>query len=67
MAGGSSTVEQAEPALPAATTIWIPAARWASTAACNVSNEQPSDVGQPQELMVISGALVGSPCPPPTG
>ena len=51
----------AGPELPAATTIWMPAAAWASTAACNVSNEQPSEAGQPHELIVISGALVGSP------
>jgi hypothetical protein len=60
-------VEQDEPALPAATTIMMPAARCASTAACNVLAEQPSEGGQPQELMVTSGALVGSPWPPPTG
>src|SRR5207244_9373913 len=59
--GGSNTVEQPGPELPAATTIWIPAAAWASTAACNVSGEQPSEGGQIQELLVISGALVGSP------
>src|SRR4030095_9580037 len=45
---------------PAATTIIMPAAAWASTAACNVLAEQPSEAGQPQELIVISGALVGS-------
>ena len=39
----------------------MPAAAWASTAACNVSAEQPSEGGQTQELLVISGALVGSP------
>src|SRR6185369_17146044 len=38
----------------------MPAAAWASTAACNVLAEQPSDAGQPHELMVMSGALVGS-------
>jgi hypothetical protein len=54
-------VEQAEPALPAATTIWMPAAACASTAAWRLLTEQPSDGGQPQELLVISGALVGSP------
>jgi hypothetical protein len=54
-------VEHAEPELPAATTIWMPAAAWASTAACNVLAEQPSEAGHPQELIVISGALVGSP------
>ena len=53
-------MEQAEPELPAATTIIMPAAAWASTAACNVLAEQPSEAGQPQELIVISGALVGS-------
>src|SRR4029077_2477669 len=45
----------------------MPAAAWASTADCNVLAEQPSEAGQPQELMVISGALVGSPWPPPIG
>ena len=68
MAGGSCTVEQAEPALPAATTIIMPASAWASTAACNVLAEQPSEGGQVQELIVTSGAFVGSPCrAPPTG
>src|SRR5437899_793921 len=65
MAAGSSTVEQPGPALPAATTIIIPAAACASTAACNVLAEQPSEGGHSQELLVISGALVGSGSPPP--
>src|SRR6266581_4948298 len=59
------TVEQLGPSLPAPATIMIPAAACASTAACNVSTEQPSEGGQPQELMVMSGALVGSGSPPP--
>src|SRR5262245_37501451 len=47
----------------------MPAAACASTAACNVSTEQPFSGPQPQELLVISGALVGSPWlgSPPTG
>ena len=54
-------MEQADPELPAATTIIMPAAAWASTAACNsLPTVQPSEAGQPQELIVISGALVGS-------
>ena len=62
-------MEQLEPELPAETTIMMPAARWASTAACKVLAEQPSEGGQPQELFVISGARVGSPSlgSPPTG
>src|SRR5215831_5257049 len=67
MPGGFSTVEQLGPEFCAADTIMMPAAACASTAACNVSNEQPSEAGHSQELMVISGALVGSPCPPPIG
>jgi hypothetical protein len=60
-------VEQAGPSLPAPATIMIPAAACASTAACNVLAEQPSEGGQTHELLVISGALSGSPCPPPIG
>ncbi len=69
MAGGSTTVEQLGPELPAATTIMMPAARCASTPACNVVGEQPSEVGQVHELVVMSGALSGSPCAgvPPIG
>ena len=62
MPAGSCTVEQLEPALPAATTIMMPASACASTAACNVLAEQPSEGGQGQELIVMSGAFVGSPC-----
>src|SRR5262245_57670636 len=43
----------------------IPAAVVASTAACKVSAEQPASGGQPQELLVMSGALVGSGSLPP--
>src|SRR5437763_17069381 len=43
----------------------MPAAACASTAACNVSKEQPSEAGHSQELLVMSGALVGSGLPPP--
>src|SRR5262249_51141401 len=63
--GGPVTVEQSGPAFCAADTIIMPAAACASTAACNVSNEQPSSAGQYQELMVMSGAFVGSGLPPP--
>src|SRR5262249_12724559 len=38
----------------------IPAAACASTAACNVSAEHPSEGGHSHELFVMSGALVGS-------
>ena len=38
----------------------MPAAACASTATCKVLAEQPSDGGHSQELLVISGALVGS-------
>jgi hypothetical protein len=58
-------VEQADPEFPAATTIIMPAAACASTAVCNVLAEQPSEAGQPQELIVTSGAFVGSGSPPP--
>src|SRR6476661_8299132 len=60
MPGGFCTVEQSVPEFCAADTIIIPAAACASTAACNELVEQPSEAGQPQELIVISGALVGS-------
>src|SRR5262249_49965129 len=63
--GGFCTVEQAGPAFCAADNIMMPAAACASTAACNVSAEQPSEGGHSQELLVISGALVGSGLPPP--
>src|SRR6267143_442029 len=35
------------------------------TAACSVPAEQPSEGGHSQELLVISGAFVGSGSPPP--
>ena len=56
------TVEQPEPKPPASTTIMMPAAACASTADCKVSFEQPCEGGQVQEFVVMSGALVGSPC-----
>ena len=62
MPGGSATVEQAEPLLPAAKTGIMPAARCASVAACSVPGEQPSEAGQSHELVVMSGAFAGSPC-----
>jgi hypothetical protein len=52
-------VEQFGPVLSAPTTIIIPAAACVSTAACNVSTEQPSDGGQRHALTVISGARRG--------
>src|SRR4029079_17176872 len=69
MAGGSWTVEQAGPELPADISLTMPAARWAWTAASRVPGEHPSEGGQVQELTVTSGARVGSPWPgfPPTG
>src|SRR6266480_3047224 len=67
MPGGFCTVEQFGPAFCAADTIIMPAAACASTAACKVSKEQPSEAGQCQELLVMSGALLGSPWPPPIG
>src|SRR5213592_4919195 len=67
MDSGSSIVEQLGPELSALTTVIMPAAACASTAACNVSTEQPSKAGQPHELFVISGAFNGSPWPPPIG
>src|SRR6476646_4882868 len=60
MPGGFCTVEQPGPEFCAADTIIIPAAACASTAACNELVEQPSEGGHSQELIVISGALVGS-------
>src|SRR6266496_163375 len=65
MPGGFCTVEQFGPEFCAADIIIIPAAACASTAACNVSAEQPSEGGHSQELLVMSGALVGSGLPPP--
>src|ERR1041385_2107325 len=59
--GGSVTVEQADPLFPAAATMLIPAASCASTPCWRVRAEQPSDAGQPQELVVTSGARLGSP------
>ena len=61
MAGGYMMVEQAGPSLPAAMAGKIPAARTASTMLCRVPKEQPSLGGQTQELLMESGALVGSP------
>ncbi len=64
MAGGSLTVPQAEPALPAEATVTIPAERWAAIAVRMVTQLpelQPSAIGQPQELFVTSGAMAGLP------
>src|SRR5687767_588152 len=69
MAGGSATVEQPDPELPADAWVRIPAARLARTAATRAPLLHPSDGGQVQELTVTSGARLGSPCAgvPPTG
>src|SRR6266480_1145197 len=60
MPGGFCTVEQAGPEFCAADTIIMPAAACASTAACSVFAEQPSEGGHSHELLVMSGAFVGS-------
>src|SRR5690349_11100610 len=69
MPGGSSMEPHDGPLLPAATTVMMPAARCASTAACRSAAEHPSDGGHPHELIVTCGARDGSPCAgvPPTG
>src|ERR1043166_3501754 len=60
MAAGSTTVEHAEPLLPALTTTTMPAARVFSTMVCKtVTFVQPSSGGQPQELLMTSGASSG--------
>src|SRR5512143_4081825 len=61
MPGGSCTVLQLDPVLPADETVMMPAARCACTAANNVLGLQPSYGGQPHELLVTSGAFAGSP------
>ena len=62
-------MEHAEPELPAATAGKIPAARTEFVTASKVLAEQPSLGGHPQELLMESGAFVGSPWlgSPPTG
>src|ERR1035437_6841647 len=60
-------LEQLGPELPAAIAGKIPAARTASTMLWRVSKEQPSLGGHSHELLMESGALEGSPWPPPTG
>src|SRR5262245_7068560 len=59
-AGGSDTVLQLLPVFPALATTTIPAARVFSTTVLSVSTEQPSDGGQPQELLITCGAMSGS-------
>src|SRR6266576_559020 len=60
-AGGSVMLEHEDPELPAATAGKIPAARTLFTTASSVFAEQPSLGGHPQELLIESGAFVGSP------
>ena len=54
-------VEQDGPELPAAIAGKIPAARTESTICCKVLAEHPSLAGHTQELLMESGANVGSP------
>ena len=54
-------MEQADPELPAATTIMDASSALSFNSGLQVFAEQPSEAGQPQELIVMSGALVGSP------
>ena len=67
MAGGYWMLEQLGPQLPAAIAGKIPAARTASTMPWRVKVEQPSLGGHSHELLMESGALEGSPWPPPMG
>ena len=61
MAAGVSTELQPEPLLPAETTTSMPAARTFSTTVFRtLGSVQPSLGGQPQELLMTCGALVGS-------
>src|SRR5215471_11406660 len=60
-AGGSKTVLHPEPLLPAETTTTIPAAWVFSTIDWRtLGSVQPSLGGQPQELLIAAGAIVGS-------
>ncbi len=61
---------QLDPLLPAEATTRMPAARTFSTTVCSVSQSQPSEGGQVQELLITWGARLGSPsvkASPPTG
>jgi hypothetical protein len=60
MAGGSLTVLQAEPPLPAEATTKIPAACVFSMITLSVSAAHPSLGGQPQLLFITWGRFVGS-------
>ena len=67
MAEGSLTVLQAEPLLPALCTVTMPAARTLLTRVnITLGSVHPSLGGQPQELLMTSGALDGSGLAPPT-
>ncbi|MDQ7088619.1 MAG: hypothetical protein Q9Q13_12520 [Acidobacteriota bacterium] len=61
MAGGSFTVLQLGPSLPAAATIQMPARRSLARASSKTWVSQPSDGGQPQELFTTWGAISGRP------
>ncbi len=61
MAEGSFTVLQLEPELPAEWTVTMPAARtFCTTVSRMLGSVQPSLGGQPHELLMTSGALLGS-------
>ena len=61
MAAGVLTVPQLDPLLPAETTTTMPAARVLfTTVSSTLGSVQPSLGGQPQELLMTWGALVGS-------
>ena len=61
MAGGSLTVPQAQPEFPAEATTMMPAARTDSTVNLSESCPHPSLGGQSHELLMMWGALAGSP------
>src|SRR4051812_12150896 len=60
MAGGSVTLPQPEPELPADASTNMPAAWVLSTIVCSVVAAHPSLVGQPQLSFITWGRLVGS-------
>ena len=68
MAAGSVTVEHPpQPSLPAEWTVTMPAARTAwTTPRRTLGSVQPSLGGQPHELLITSGAMVGSGLVPAT-
>ena len=61
MAGGSCTLQQPGPLLPAEATTTIPAARTFSTTVWRVCQSHPSLSGQVQELLITWGARLGTP------